>query len=64
MAAWLAETASPGQVLISGRTQSAVGSRFELAPKGEQLVHPPAVKMPVFEVVAEEMEPLTRPGVN
>ena len=64
MAAWLAEAASPGQVLISGRTQSAVGSRFELAPKGEQLVHPPAVKMPVFEVVAEEMEPLTRPGVN
>jgi adenylate cyclase len=64
MAGWLAEAASPGQVLISGRMLAAVGTRFEVAPKGEQLVHAPDVKTAVFEVLAEDMEPLTVPGPN
>jgi adenylate cyclase len=62
MAGWLAEAATPGQVLISGRMLAAVGTRFEVTPKGEQLVHAPDVKTAVFEVLAEDTEPLTVPG--
>jgi class 3 adenylate cyclase len=64
MAAWLAEVASPGQVLISGRTYSAAGNRFEVTPRGEQVVQGSEVKTSVFEVRGEDLEPITRPGVS
>jgi class 3 adenylate cyclase len=64
LAGWLAEAASPGQILITGKTRSAVGSRFEVTAKGEQLVRPPDVKTAIFEVVAEDVEPVGSPRLG
>lgn len=64
MAGWLAEAASPGQVLITGQTLAAIGTRFDVAPRGEQLLRAPDVTTAIFEVLSEDVEPLTSPGIS
>ncbi|HYH95956.1 FHA domain-containing protein [Hyalangium sp.] len=64
VAGWLASTASPGQVLITGKTLASIGARFDVLPLGERLVRPPKDKVAAFEVLEEDVPALTNPGVN
>jgi class 3 adenylate cyclase len=63
VAAWLAATAAPGQVLITGKTLASVGARFDVMPLGERLLRAPKDKMAAFEVLEEDVPQLTSPGV-
>jgi class 3 adenylate cyclase len=63
VAAWLAATADPGQVLITGKTLASVGARFDVMPLGERLLRAPKDKMAAFEVIEEDVPQLTSPGV-
>ncbi|WP_224361487.1 FHA domain-containing protein [Hyalangium versicolor] len=64
VAGWLASTASPGQVLITGKTLASIGARFDVLPLGERLVRPPKDKVAAFEVLEEDVPQLTSPGVR
>lgn len=62
IAGWLAGTASPGQVLITGKVLATVGARFDVQPLGERLIRPPKDKVAAFEVLEEDVGQLTNPG--
>jgi class 3 adenylate cyclase len=64
VASWLAGTAMPGQVLITGKTLAVIGARFDVMPLGERLIRPPRDKVAAFEVVDEEVSQLTHSGVR
>ena len=64
VASWLAGTAMPGQVLITGKTLAAIGARFDVVPLGERLIRPPRDKVAAFEVMDEDVPQLTNPGVR
>ncbi|HSP79335.1 MAG TPA: adenylate/guanylate cyclase domain-containing protein, partial [Myxococcaceae bacterium] len=64
LASWVAGTAMPGQVLITGKTLAVIGARFDVMPLGERLVRPPRDKVAVFEVVDEDVPQHTHPGVG
>ncbi|HEX8438079.1 FHA domain-containing protein [Archangium sp.] len=64
VASWLAGTAMPGQVLITGKTLAVIGARFDTMPLGERLIRPPRDKVAAFEVVDEDIPQLTNPGVR
>ncbi|WNG50788.1 FHA domain-containing protein [Archangium minus] len=64
VASWLAGTAMPGQVLITGKTLAVIGARFDVVPLGERLIRPPRDKVAAFEVVDEDIPQLTNPGVR
>ncbi len=64
VAGWLASTAFPGQVLITGKTLASIGARFDVLPLGERLVRPPKDKVAAFEVLEEDVPQLTSPGVK
>jgi class 3 adenylate cyclase len=64
VASWLAGTAMPGQVLITGKTLAVIGARFDVMPLGERLIRPPRDKVAAFEVMDEEVSQLTHPGVR
>lgn len=64
VAGWLASTAGPGQVLITGKTLASIGARFDVLPLGERLVRPPKDKVAAFEVLEEDVPALTNPGVH
>jgi class 3 adenylate cyclase len=64
VAGWLASTAAPGQVLITGKTLASIGARFDVLPLGERLVRPPKDKVAAFEVLEEDVPMLTNPGVK
>jgi class 3 adenylate cyclase len=64
VAGWLAATASPGQVLITGKTLASIGARFDVLPLGERLVRPPKDRVAAFEVLEEDVPQLTSPGMN
>ncbi len=63
VAAWLAATAAPGQVLITGKTLASVGARFDVMPLGERLLRAPRDRMAAFEVIEEDAPQITSPGV-
>jgi len=64
VASWLAATASPGQVLITGKVLATVGARFDVHPLGERLIRPPKDKVAAFEVIEEDGGQLTNPGLR
>jgi adenylate cyclase len=64
LASWVASSAMPGQILITGKTLAVIGARFDVMPLGERLVRPPHDKVAVFEVLDEEVSVLTHPGVG
>jgi len=64
VASWLASTAAPGQVLITGKTLASIGARFDVLPLGERLVRPPKDKVAAFEVLEEDVPALTNPGLH
>ncbi len=63
IAARLQASASPGQVLITGKTLTAIGTRFDVAPLGERELKGKRQKVPVFEVLEEDSDVHTMPGV-
>jgi len=63
VAAWLAATGNPGQVLITGKTLASVGARFDVMPLGERVLRAPRDKMAAFEVIEEDVPQLTNPGL-
>jgi adenylate cyclase len=66
VATWLAGTALPGQVLITGKTLAVTGARFDVLPLGERIIHAPRDKVAAFEVVDEDasQHTHTNPGVR
>jgi adenylate cyclase len=54
IAAWLCESASPGQVLITAKTLAAIGARFDVTPLGERALQGSKHRMSVFEVLEED----------
>jgi class 3 adenylate cyclase len=64
IATWLAGSAMPGQVLITGKTLAAVGVRFDVMPLGERVLRTPKDKVAAFEVIEEDVPQLTNPGVR
>ncbi len=64
VASWLAATAMPGQVLITGKTLAVIGARFDVVPLGERLIRSPRDKVAAFEVMDEDIPQLTNPGVR
>jgi class 3 adenylate cyclase len=55
VAALLAASAAPGQVLVSGRTLAALGACFDVRPLGERLLRAsPELRSAVFEVLRED----------
>jgi len=63
-AAWLCSWANPGQVLVTDGTLSMMGGQFEVTPQGDRTVKEGRHKVPVFEVVQEDYERMTKPGVR
>ncbi|MFN7133616.1 MAG: adenylate/guanylate cyclase domain-containing protein, partial [Myxococcales bacterium] len=63
IAARLQSSAHPGQVLMTGRTLAATGARFDVAPLGERELKGKREKVPVFEVLDEDQDLHTSPGV-
>ena len=64
VASWLAGTAMPGQVLITGKTLAAGGVRFDVMPLGERVLRTPKDKVAAFEVIEEDVPQLTNPGIR
>jgi class 3 adenylate cyclase len=64
LAGWLAATANPGQVLMTGKVLASVGARFDVQPLGERVVRPPREKVAAFEVIDEDVGQLTNPGLR
>ncbi len=64
VAAKLEESAAPGQVLITQATLDAVGDRFQTQNLGERVLKGKTGKLVVYEVVDEEMNWATSPGVS
>jgi class 3 adenylate cyclase len=62
VATWLSASAMPSQVLMTGKTLAAVGARFDVVPLGERILRPPKDKVPVFEVLGEDVGDRTSPG--
>ena len=64
VAGWLAATGSPGQVLVTGKVLASLGARFDVQPLGKRLLRPPRDRMAAFEVMEEEGDQLTIPGLR
>jgi len=62
VASWLCASALPGQVLITGKTLASIGARFDVTPLGERGLKPGREKVPVFEVMEEDVATMTSPG--
>jgi class 3 adenylate cyclase len=62
VASWLCGIAAPHQVLITGKTLAAIGARFDVTPLGERLLKAGRDKVPVFEVIGEDVQQHTAPG--
>jgi len=57
-------SANVGQILITGPTLAAIGARFDVAPMGERELKGKQKKVPVFEVLEEDSDCFTMPGVG
>jgi class 3 adenylate cyclase len=64
VAAWLCQSANPGQVLITGKTLALIGARFDVTPLGERALQGSKVRTSVFEVLEEDAGSGTLSGVR
>lgn len=64
VANWLCASAQPGQVVITGKTLASIGARFDVTPLGERALKPGRDKVPVFEVLEEDVASHTSPGMR
>ncbi|MBI3181314.1 MAG: FHA domain-containing protein [Myxococcales bacterium] len=62
VAAWVCQSASSGQVLITGKTLANVGARFDVTPLGERSLCGDRCRSAVFEVLEEDPGASTKPG--
>jgi hypothetical protein len=53
----------PKEIPITGKTLAAIGARFCVAPPGERELEAKKQKVAAFEVIEEDSDPFTRPGV-
>ena len=60
----LSRAALGGQVLMSGKTLAQTGARFDVTPLGERPLKSEQHRTAVFEVLAEDAEDSTTPGVS
>jgi len=56
--------AREGQVLVTGKTLAAIGARFDVVPLGERMLRPPRLRAALFEVLQEDLEQATSPGIQ
>lgn len=63
VASRLEETALPGQLLVTKATLDAVGGRFQAVPLGERALRGKKEKTAIFELLDEDPEWQTSPGV-
>jgi adenylate cyclase len=63
VASRLEDSALPGQVLVTGATIAAVGQRFRAVPLGERLLRGKTERVPVFEVLDDDPQQPTNPGI-
>ncbi len=64
IASWLCQSASPQQVLITGKTLAQIGARFDVTPLGERALQGSKVRTAVFEVLEEDAGSGTLSGVR
>lgn len=64
LASWLCQSASPQQVLITGKTLAAIGARFDVTPLGERALQGSKSRTAVFEVLEEDAGSGTLSGVR
>ncbi|MBK7857459.1 MAG: FHA domain-containing protein [Archangiaceae bacterium] len=64
VASWLCQSASPQQVLITGKTLAAIGARFDVTPLGERVLQGTKSRIAVFEVLEEDAASGTLSGVR
>lgn len=64
IASWLCQSASPQQVLITGKTLAAIGARFDVTPLGERALQGSKTRTAVFEVLEEDAGSGTLSGVR
>jgi class 3 adenylate cyclase len=64
LASWLCHSASPQQVLITGKTLAAIGARFDVTPLGERTLQGSKSRTAVFEVLEEDAGSGTLSGVR
>ncbi len=64
VAQWVAQSAEPGQVLITGKALAHVGARFDVTPLGERPLAGQRVKAAVFEVLEEDSDSGTLSGIR
>lgn len=60
----LCASASPGQLLITGKTLAAVGARFDVTPLGERPLEGSRTRTAVFEVIDEDSDSGTLSGIR
>jgi adenylate cyclase len=64
VASWLCQSANPGQVLITGKTLAAIGARFDVTPLGERPLFGSRVRTALFDVLDEDDDSGTMPGLR
>jgi len=64
IASWLCQSASPQQVLITGKTLAQIGARFDVTPLGERALQGSKTRTAVFEVLEEDAGSGTLSGVR
>jgi class 3 adenylate cyclase len=65
LAAALCASATPGQILITGKTLASIGARFDVVPLGERALGGARNRFPVFELIEEDVEDqFTSPGLR
>lgn len=56
IASWLCSSASPGQVLLTGKSLASIGARFDVTPLGERPLFGSKARTAVFEVLDEDSD--------
>jgi adenylate cyclase len=64
VAALLAASAEPGQVLLTSKTLGALGARFDVQPLGERALSGSRLRTAVFEVLEEDSDASTLSGLR
>lgn len=64
VAALVAASGEPGQVLVTSKTLAAIGARFDVDPLGERALHGSKQRTPLFEVRDEDQDSGTLSGLR
>ena len=64
LAALVAASGEPGQVLVTSKTLAAIGARFDVRPLGERALSGSKQRTPLFEVMDEDLDSGTLSGTR